>query len=126
MITLRKTAIICALVMMISIIPAFALNQTNNTTGDQVQDANVTGNTTTTQEQQKNLSKNGNCGAGDKNCGTCDGEQHKYRYGQENINSGSGNCDQQQKHQYGQNNGNSGIKNCDGHNCQNSDCANKS
>ena len=118
---LKKGAMICALVMMISIVPAFALNDTaNNTTGDQTS-------TTTAENQHQYGQKNaaagsGNCGtcdgSGDGTCtGTCDGDQHKYQYGQKNSDKGTGNCDQQ--HKYGQTNGNSGTGNCDGQNCEN-------
>lgn len=99
---IRKSALICAMVMMISIVPAFALNDTsNNTTGDQT---GASDQTSTAQNQHKyQCGQNG--GAGGDNCGngTCDGTQHKY----------------------GQKNGNTGAGNCDGTNCQGTNCANK-
>lgn len=113
---LKKGAIICAVVMMISIVPAFALNDTsNNTTTDQTTDQ------TTAQNQygQKNAAGNGNCGTCDgSGDGTCDGDQHKYQYGQKNGEAGSGNCDQTHQYQYGQKNGKTGTENCDGANCE--------
>ena len=111
---LKKGAIICALVMMISIVPAFALNNTNNTTTDQ----NSTTTNTAGEHQygQNTDGSNGNCGTCD---GSCDGDQHKYQYGQKNGANGSGNCDQAHKYQYGQNNANAGTENCDGQNCKN-------
>jgi hypothetical protein len=99
---LKKAALICAMVMMISIIPAFALNQTdNNTTGVKVQDQTKTQTSTTQKQNQCNQEK---CKVGSKNCGTCDGDQHKYQYGQNNANTGAGKCDQQHKYRYGQKN----------------------
>ncbi|NYB51083.1 MAG: hypothetical protein HVN35_00750 [Methanobacteriaceae archaeon] len=119
---LKKGILICALVMMVSMVPAFALNDTsNNTTGDQISAQ------TTSQNQhhygQKNAAS-GNCGtcdgSGNGSCdGTCDGDQHKYQYGQKNSAKGTGNCDQPHKYQYGQKNSNSGNGNCDGQNCKN-------
>jgi hypothetical protein len=93
---MKKAALIYAMVMMISIIPAFALNQTNNnTTGAKVQDQTKTNTqTSSAQNQQKNhyCHKNsGNCG--DKcGTGTCNGDQHKYQYGQKTGNNGANNC----------------------------------
>jgi hypothetical protein len=75
----KKVAILCALVMMISVVPTFALTQTNNTT-DQVQ--NQTKTTTQTSTAQKTCDQT-KC----KATGNCDGDQH--RYGQENRNNQS-------------------------------------
>jgi hypothetical protein len=106
----KKAALICALVMMVSLVPAFALNETDNTTTtDQSQAQNGTGN----QNQHK---CQGSCDSAGENCGSCDGDQHKYQYGQKNCESGSANCDQ--GHQYGQGNGNASAENCDGTNCK--------
>ena len=93
---MKKAAILCALVMMISVVPAFALTQTNNTT-DQAQ------NQTQTTTAQKTCDQTKCKATGDCNC---DGDQHQY--GQKNhARDGNG-----EKHQYGQNNNNAG--NCDG------------
>ena len=84
----KKAALICALVMLISVVPAFALNQTDNTTTtDQTQGQNCTGN------QNKYQGSQGSCDSAGKNCGSCDGDQHQYQYGQGNSNSGTGICD---------------------------------
>ncbi|MBI5459004.1 hypothetical protein [Methanobacterium sp.] len=72
----KKAALICAMVMMISIVPVFALNDTSNNTTDE-------------NGQYQYGQDNGNAGSG--NCGNCDGE-HKYMCGQKNGNAGSGNC----------------------------------
>ncbi|MDY9923653.1 hypothetical protein [Methanobacterium sp.] len=111
----KKAALICALVMLISVVPAFALNETNTTTTDQTQDQNCTGN----QDQDRNQSKQGSCDSAGENCGSCDGDQHKYQYGQGNSASGTSNGDQSHQYQYGQGNGNAGTENCDGTNCKN-------
>ncbi|WP_321423350.1 hypothetical protein [uncultured Methanobacterium sp.] len=108
----KKAALICALVMMISVVPAFALNQTDNTTTDQTQGQNCTGN----QNQHKYQGSQGSCDSAGENCGSCDGDQHQYQYGQKNSASGASNCDQD--HQYGQGNSNSGTGICDGTNCK--------
>ena len=101
---MKKAALICALVVMISIIPAFALNQTdNNTTGVKVQDQTKTQSQTSTAQKQ-NQCNHVKCKVGSVNCGTCDGDQHKYQYGQNNANAGAGKCDQQHKYRYGQKN----------------------
>lgn len=107
---MNKAALIGAMVLMISIVPAFALNDTSNTT-------NGTGDQTQTQSQSGNCD-NQNC---QKNCngGTCDGDGHKYQYGQDGATGADhGNCDQQHKYQYGMKNGNADAKNCTG-NCPN-------
>jgi hypothetical protein len=109
----KKAALICALVMMISVVPAFALNQTDNSTTTQNQGANCTDN----QNQHKYQSSQGSCDSAGENCGTCDGNQHQYQYGQKNSASGASNCDQGHQYQYGQGNSNSGTANCDGTNC---------
>jgi len=110
----KKAALICALVMMISVVPAFALNQTDNTTTtDQTQGQNCTGN----QNQHKYQGSQGSCDSAGENCGSCDGDQHQYQYGQKNSASGASNCDQSHQYQYGQGNSNSGTANCDGTNC---------
>ena len=110
----KKAALICAMVMMISVVPAFALNETDNTTTDQTQDQNCTGN----QDQDRIQSKDRSCDSTGENCGTCDGDQHKYQYGQENSASGASNGDQTHQYQYGQGNSNSDTANCDGTNCK--------
>lgn len=61
---LKKAAVICAVVMMISIIPVFALNDTSNNTTKQTPEQNI--------QQQNGHGNWGNCD------GTCDGNQHKY------------------------------------------------
>jgi hypothetical protein len=98
---MRKAALICAMVMMVSIIPVFALNQTdNNTTGVKVQDQTKTQTSTAQKQNHCNQEK---CKVGSVNCGTCDGDQHKYQHGQKNnANAGANNCDQQHKYRYGQ------------------------
>ena len=112
----KKAALICALVMMISVVPAFALNGTDNTTTtDQTQDQNCTGN----QNHDRNQSKQGSCDSAGENCGSCDGDQHKYQYGQGNSASGTSNGDQSHQYQYGQGNGNAGTETCDGTNYKN-------
>ncbi|WP_286476730.1 hypothetical protein [Methanobacterium sp. CWC-01] len=105
---MKKAAILCVLVMMISVVPAFALTQTNNTTTSQVQNQTQT---TTAQKtcDQTNCKATGDC--------NCDGEQHRYgqknnagngdgeqhRYGQKNTNAGSGDCNGDgEQHRYGQ------------------------
>lgn len=121
---IKKAAIISAMVLMISIIPAFALNDTNTT--NETQTVNQTTNTTQTQDQNQTQSQNTsgtnpNChkNCNSQNCGTCDGEQHKYQYGQKNgrIGANNGTCNgDQHKYQYGQN-GNDGANNCNNPNC---------
>lgn len=110
---IKKAAIISVMVLMISIIPAFALNDTNTTNGTQDQNQTPTQNTSgiTDQNCQKNC--NG------QNCGACDGQQHKYQYGQKNGNACANNCTcdgEQHKYQHGQND-NAGANNCDNPNC---------
>ena len=106
---MKKAALICAMVLMISIVPAFALNQTANNTTTQVQ--NQTG--TCDQTQAHSHDKNQNCqnnGIG-TNCTTCAGDQHKYQNGQDNAQTGTDNS-AQHKYQYGLKNDNNGNKNC--------------
>ena len=88
------------MVMMISIIPAFALNQTdNNTTGVKVQDQTKTQTSTAQKQNQYNQEK---CKVGSVKC-ACDGDQHKYQRGQKNnANACAGKCDQKHKYRYGQ------------------------
>lgn len=96
---LQKAAIISAVVLMISIVPAFALNNTNITNG--TQDQNQTQTKTQTQSQDcTDQNCQGNCHT--QNSGTCNGDQHQYMFGQQNSNTGAnnnGNCDINQ-HQY--------------------------
>jgi hypothetical protein len=114
----KKAAIVCAMVLMISIVPAFALNSTtNNSTGVQVQNQSGTCDQTQAQnhdqDQDQNCQENGNDGI---NCTTCDGDQHKYQNGQNNAQTGTDNSEQQHKYQYGLKNGNT-ENNCDEANC---------
>lgn len=112
----KKAALICAMVLMISIVPAFALNQTANNTTAQVQ--NQSG--TCDQTQAHSHDKNQNCqknGTPNK-CTTSDGDQHKYQYGLKNTANTS--TDNQYKYQKGQKNGTSGA-NCS----KNSNCTKK-
>ena len=94
----KKAAIICAMVLMISIVPAFALNSTTNNTTAQVQDQSGTCDQTQAQNhnQTQNCQKNGNDGT---NCATCDENQHKYQNGQDNAQTGTDNSEQQYKYQ---------------------------
>ena len=99
--TLQKAAIISAVVLMISIVPAFALNNTNITNGTQDQ------NQTKTQTQSHDCTdqnSQGNCHG--QNNGACDGDQQQYMYGQQNGNTGAnnnGNCDiNHDQYMYGQ------------------------
>ena len=90
------------MVLMISIIPAFALNETNTT--NETQDT-TQNSTTVTQNQSTSVTGEKchiNC-KNNQNCSNCDGDQHKYQYGQKNGNAGAnkGNCDEQHKYQYG-------------------------
>lgn len=94
---LKKGAVIVAMVMMVSLVPVFALNDTAN---------NTTDNQPITQTNQNQYGQE-NSNAGSGNCGNCDGT-----------------CDGNQ-HRYGQGNGNAGSGNCDGQNCQGANCANK-
>lgn len=99
--TFKKAAIISTLVLMISIVPAFALNNTNIT--NETQDQNQT---QTQAQAQDGTGQNcqGNC-QGQTSC-TCDGKQHQCMYGPQNDNAGAdnGNCDMNQhKYQYGKN-----------------------
>ena len=106
---MKKAAIVCAMVLMISIVPAFALNSTtNNSTGVQVQNQSGTCDQThktrqDNHDQDQNCQKNGNDGT---NCTTCDGDQHKYQNGQNNAQTGTDNSEQQHKYQYGLKNSN--------------------
>ena len=79
----KKAALICAMVLIISIVPAFALNQTTNNTTTQVQ--NQTG--TCDQTKAHTHDKNQTCqkdGTACTNGVSCDGDQHKYQNGQDN------------------------------------------
>lgn len=98
------------MVMMASIVPAFALNDTSNNTTDQ--------STQTTTQNQHQYGQKTTAGDGG-NHGTCDGDQHKYKYGQENSTTGSENSNHTKNHQYGQENSKVGTGNCDGQNCKN-------
>lgn len=103
---LKKVAIISAVVLMISIVPAFALNDINTTngTGDQTQTQTKNTSGTCDQSCQKNCDS--------QNCGTCNGDQHKYQYGKTNSGA-SGSCDgKQHKYQFGLKNNNAGAGNC--------------
>lgn len=115
----KKAAIISVVVLMISLVPAFALNETNTTNG--TQDLNQTKITNQTQSTTKTTDQNCNKNCNTQNCGNCDGEQQKYQYGQKNSNAGSncGTCNgEQHKYQYGLKNGNTGANNCGKHlNC---------
>lgn len=113
---LKNAAIISAIVLMISLVPAFALNDTNITNG--TQDQNQTQKTNQTQTQNTTKTTDHNC---HKNCngqnnGTCDGDQHKYQYGKKNGNASANNndnCDgDQHKYQYGKKNNTASAKNC--------------
>lgn len=76
----KKAALICALVMMVSMVPAFALNDTDNST------------TTTDQSQGQNC--NGNHNPCQGSCDSVgDENQNQYQYGQKNCAAGTGNCD---------------------------------
>ena len=102
----KKAAIVCAMVLMISIVPAFALNSTtNNSTGVQVQNPSGSCDQTQAQNhnQDQNCQENGNDGT---KCTTCDGDQHKYQNGQNNAQTGTDNSEQQHKYQYGLKNSN--------------------
>lgn len=101
---LQKAAIISAVVLMISIVPAFALNNTNMTNG--TQDQNQTQTKTQTQSHDcTDQNCQGNCHG--QNSDTCNGDQQQYMYGQQNGNTGAnnnGNCDiKQHQYVYGQN-----------------------
>jgi hypothetical protein len=101
---LKKAAIICVMVLMVSIIPAFALNDTNSTNGTQTQ--NQTQQTNQTQTKNTTGTINKNCYKDCSNDGTCDGDQHKYQYGKNgNADAKNGNCNgDQYKYQYGKKN----------------------
>ncbi len=105
----KKAALICAMVLMISIVPAFALNQTANNTTAQVQDQSGTCDQTQAHnhDQNQNCQKDGTC----TNCTTSDGDQHKYQNGQDNAQTGTDNS-AQHKYQYGLKNDNNGNNNC--------------
>lgn len=103
----KKAAIISAVVLMISIIPAFALNDTNTTSAAQA--TNHTGNITGTHNQNTAGAAGQNChkNCDGQNCGTCDGEHHNYQYGQNGA-ACTNNCTcngEQHKYQYGQKQG---------------------
>lgn len=100
---MKKVALICAIVLLIGIIPAFALNQTsNNTTGVQVQNQSVTSDQTCTAQNQQTQYGQGNCDSCSENCGTgtcdgiCNGGQYRYRYGQVNGHPDPENCGEHQ------------------------------
>ncbi|MDP3622522.1 MAG: hypothetical protein Q8R66_01180 [Methanobacteriaceae archaeon] len=77
---MKKVALICALVMTVSLVPIFAADQINNTTQQTVQNQTALNNQTTAQEKLKNCTKE-NC----TKTGSCDcDEQHKYQNGQKN------------------------------------------
>jgi hypothetical protein len=126
----KKAAIVCAMVLMISIVPAFALNSTtNNSTGVQVQNQSGTCDQTQKQThdqtqaqnhaQDQNCQNNGNDGT---KCTTCDGDQHKYQNGQNNAQTGTDNSEQQNKYQYQY-----GLKNSNtNNNCAEANCPNQS
>ena len=112
----KKAAIICAMVCMISIVPAFALNQTSTNTTAQVQNHSGTCDQTQSHDHDKKqiMQKNGTQG----NCTAGTGDQHKYQYGIKN--SANTNTDNQYKYQYGQKNGAS-LANC----VKNTNCVKK-
>lgn len=100
--TLQKAAIISAMVLMISIVPAFALNNTNITSG--IQDQNQTQTKTQTQSQDCTY-QNSQVNCHGQNSGICDGDQHQYMYGKQNGNTGANNnsnCVNQHKYMNGQ------------------------
>lgn len=76
------------MVLMISIVPAFALNDTNSTNGTQDQ--------TQTQIQDQSGTADQNCqkNCDGQKCSTCDGNQHKYQYGLKNDDASAKNCGQ--------------------------------
>jgi hypothetical protein len=119
---LKKAAIISAMVLMISIVPAFALNDTNNTNGTQDQTQTQQKNQTQTQDQSGTADQNCQKNCDGQNCGTCDEDQHKYQYGQKNGNASANNSgndnDEQHKYQYGLKNDDASAKNC----VKNSNC----
>jgi hypothetical protein len=94
---LKKIALICALVVAVSLIPAFALDQTNNTTTNQTSVTNQTPIKNQTHLRDKNCTQNctqdcnSSCGAGD---------QHKYQHGQKNI-ANSDTSKNQEQNKYG-------------------------
>ena len=108
----KKAALICAMVLIVSIVPAFALNQTTNNTTAQVQ--TQSGTCDQTQAHDKNCDqtrthshdKNQNCQKTNTptKCTTCNGDQHKYQYGLKNTANTS--KDNQYKYQKGQKNKN--------------------
>jgi hypothetical protein len=108
----KKAALICAMVLIVSIVPAFALNQTTNNTTAQVQTQSGTCNQTQTHDHNKKCdqtrthshNKDQKCQKTGTKCTTCDGDQHKYQYGQKNTANTSKN--NQYKYQNGQKNGN--------------------
>lgn len=103
----KKAVIICAMVCMISIVPAFALNQTSTNTTAQVQNHSGTCDQTQSHDHDKKqiMQKNGT--QNNSTAGTED--QHKYQYGIKN--SANTNTDNQYKYQNGQKNGAS-VNNC--------------
>lgn len=113
----KKVALLCVMVMTVSLVPIFAADQINNTTQDQVQNQTALNNQTTTQEQLKTCTKE-NCTK--ENCTTngscnCD-NQHKYQNGQKNDSSVAKSS--QHKYKYGLKKVVSGSKNCNNYqNC---------
>lgn len=94
----KKVALICALVMTVSLVPIFAADQINNTTQQTVQNQTALNNQTTAQEKLKNCTQ-ANC----TKTGSCDcDEQHKYQNGQKNGKSVANLS--QHKYQHGQKN----------------------
>ncbi len=107
----KKAALICAMVLVVSIVPAFALNQTATNTTAQVQNHSGTCDQTQAHSHDKNQTcqKNGTSAK----CTTSDGDQHAYMYGLKNTANNS--KDNQYKYQNGQKNGTSlanSYKNC--------------
>ncbi len=103
----KKAALICAMVLIVSIVPAFALNQTTNNTTAQVQ--NQSGICDQTQAHSHDKIQNCQKNSTTTKYTTSDGDQHKYQYGLKNTANTS--TDNQYKYQNGQKNGTSGA-NC--------------
>jgi uncharacterized protein YxeA len=110
---LEKAAIISVVVLMISIVPAFAINDTNNSNGtsDQIQKQDRTQKHDQTQIQKQSGTCDQNCqgNCNEQNSGASNGDQYKYQYGLKNDNAGVNNCNcvgDQHKYQYGLKNGN--------------------
>ena len=95
----KKAALICAMVLIISIVPAFALNQTANNTTAQVQNQTGTCDQTKAHTQDKNQTCQKD-GTACTNGVSCDGDQHKYQNGQDNAKTGT-DTSTQHKYQYG-------------------------